>query len=68
MQALATACVSGPEQTEEEEQVTARVMDQLVKLVNPENSLEHIGASGPVRHLHTLLYLLLFCCLLSLVD
>ena len=49
MQALATACVAcGPSQPAETKQATARVGEQLIFLVNPENDLEHIGTTGPV--------------------
>ena len=49
VQALATACVScGPNQPADTKQATERVVDQLVLLVNPENSLEHVGTAGPV--------------------
>ena len=50
VQALATACVAcGPNQPAETKQATARLVEQLVQLVNPENELDHIGTTGPVR-------------------
>lgn len=55
VQALATACVAcGPSQPAETKQATARVVEQLVLLVNPENDLDHIGTTGPVSFTHTL--------------
>ena len=55
VQALATACVAcGPSQPAETKQATARVVEQLVLLVNPENELDHVGTTGPVSFTHTL--------------
>ena len=49
LQALATACVcTGTDQPANTKQVTARLMDQLVSLVDPECDLEHVGAANPV--------------------
>jgi len=49
LQALATACVScGPDQPADTKLATARVVDQLMLLVNPENDLDHVGTTGPV--------------------
>lgn len=54
VQALATACVAcGPSQPAETKQATARVVEQLVLLVNPENDLDHVGTTGPVSFAHT---------------
>ena len=55
VQALATACVAcGPSQPAETKQATARVVEQLVLLVNPENELDHVGTTGPVSFTRTL--------------
>ncbi|DBA83186.1 TPA: hypothetical protein ACH3X2_006702 [Trebouxia sp. C0005] len=49
LKALATACVScGPDQPADTKLATARVVDQLMVLVNPENDLEHVGTTGPI--------------------
>ena len=54
VQALATACVAcGPSQPAETKQATARVVEQLVLLVNPENELDHVGTTGPVSFTQT---------------
>lgn len=51
LQALATACVScGPDQPASTKEATARLREQLVLLVNPENALQHLGAAGPVSN------------------
>lgn len=57
MQALATACVAcGPTQPAETKHATTRLVEQLVLLVNPENELDHIGTTGPVRPSPALLH------------
>ncbi|DBA74057.1 TPA: hypothetical protein ACH3X1_010871 [Trebouxia sp. C0004] len=49
LKALATACVScGPDQPADTKLATARVVDQLMVLVNPENDLDHVGTNGPI--------------------
>lgn len=41
--------VTSSEQYSETKQVTARLVDQLLFLVNPENELAHLDVPGPVR-------------------
>jgi len=38
----------GPDQPADTKLATARVVDQLMLLVNPENDLDHVGTTGPV--------------------
>lgn len=49
LQALARACVvTASEQPPETKQVTLRLVEQLLFLVNPENELAHLDVPGPV--------------------
>ena len=55
LQALARACVAiAVEQPAETKQVTTRLVEQLLFLVNPENELAHLDVPGPVSYLQSI--------------